>query len=198
MLRIHIWMLLVVWVSGCARTDVTRLDPQSVTDLSGKWNDTDSRLVAEEMIADALNHPWLATFTTENARQPVIIVGNIRNRSHEHIAIDTFINEIERALINSGLVEMVQSGAMRDDIRQERADQQEFASEETRARWKQETGADFMLSGTIQSIVDQEGKQQVVFYQIDLELSDLETNRKVWIGDKKLKKLIQQGRKFKL
>jgi hypothetical protein len=47
-----------------------------------------------------------------------------------------------------------------------------------------------MLNGVITSIVDQYGKNKVVFYQIDLELTDLQTNEKVWIGDKKIKKAI--------
>ena len=30
---------------------VTRIDPDAVTDLSGRWNDTDSRLIANELIS---------------------------------------------------------------------------------------------------------------------------------------------------
>ena len=48
-----------------------------------------------------------------------------------------------------------------------------------------------MMNGVITSIVDQYGKNKVVFYQVDLELTNLETNEKVWIGDKKIKKAIQ-------
>ncbi|RMH69347.1 MAG: penicillin-binding protein activator LpoB [Gemmatimonadetes bacterium] len=186
-----VWIVGAVLLVSCSGgKQVTRLDPTMVTDLSGKWNDTDSRLVAEEMIADALSRPWLTKFKTQHNREPVVIVGNVYNKTREHISEDTFIKDLERAFINSGLVEMVQSGAMRDDIRKERADQQEFASEETRARWKQETGADFMLSGTINAIEDASGNRKVMFYQVDLELTNMETNQKVWIGNKKIKKLI--------
>lgn len=51
-------------------------------------------------------------------------------------------------------------------------------------------GADFMLQGTINSIVDSYKKEQVVYYQVDLELTNLETNEVVWMGDKKIKKQV--------
>ncbi len=190
-LKVIITLLLLLAISGCAGKQVTRLDESMVTDLSGRWNDTDSRLVAEEMISDCLNRPWLTRFKTGQNRAPVVVVGNIYNKTREHISEDTFIKDLERAYINSGLVEVVQSGAARDDIRKERADQNEFASEETRSRWKKETGADFMLSGTINAIEDRAGKKMTIFYQVDLELNDMESNQKVWIGDKKIKKLVE-------
>ena len=56
-----------------------------------------------------------------------------------------------------------------------------------------EIGADLMLTGTINSVIDQEGGEQVVFYQIDMELTDIQSHRKVWIGDKKIKKYMSQS-----
>jgi hypothetical protein len=185
-------LILVLFVLGCGGKEVTRLEEGMVTDLSGRWNDTDSRLVAQAMIEDCLSRPWLQNFRATNNREPVVIVGNIYNKTHEHISEDTFINDIERAFINSGLVQVVEGGQMRDDVREERADQQEFASEETQARWREETGADFMLNGTINSIVDSEGNRKVVYYQVDLQLVNMETNMKAWMGTKKIKKLIEK------
>ena len=57
-----------------------------------------------------------------------------------------------------------------------------------------ETGADYMLQGSIKTIIDQEGKESVKFYQVDLEMIHLETNEKVWIGSKKIKKLVKKPR----
>ena len=100
------------------------------------------------------------------------------------------IKDIEKAYINSGLVGVVQAADARKELREERNDQQTYSSEETKKKWGLEKGADFMLNGVITSIVDQYGNNKLVFYQIDLELTDLQTNEKVWIGDKKIKKAI--------
>ncbi|MEE9288608.1 MAG: penicillin-binding protein activator LpoB [Bacteroidota bacterium] len=190
--------LVLIVVTGCGPSKtVTRVEPDTIVDLSGDWNDTDSRLVAEEMMSDVLSHPWLGEFKGENKRTPDVIVGTVKNRTAEHIATVAFIKNLERELINSGRVGFVASKEERQEVREERGDQQEFASDESLKKFQQEAGADFMLRGDITSIIDQEGGERVKYYQVNLELINIETNRKVWIGEKRIKKLItQSGTKF--
>lgn len=177
---------------ACSNRKVERVEADKQIDLSGRWNETDSRLVAEEMVRDAISRPWAMEFNSRQDRKPVLVVGIVRNMSHEHISAETFIKDIEREILNSGRAKIVQAGEARNDLRDERAGQQEFASPETAKRWGRELGADFMLQGTINSIVDSDKKTKVVFYQVNLELTNIETNEKVWIGDKKIKKEIKK------
>lgn len=183
------------FLAACGETQVTRMDAGEVKDISGRWNDTDSRLVAEEMIKDSLSRPWQQNFTGANGgKNPVVIVGTVRNQSSEHIATDTFVEDLQRELINSGKVNFVASKNERGEVRDERLDQDTNASDETRKAHGQESGADFMMSGTINSIVDKEGGRSVVFYQINLKLLDMKTNQIVWNGQKKLKKFVEQSK----
>jgi uncharacterized protein (TIGR02722 family) len=191
-IKLLIVAIAVTGISAC-KQQVTRVDSDSVTDLSGNWNDTDSRLVAEEMVQDALSRGWLARHNRETGTMPTVIVGQVRNLSHEHINTRTFIADIERALINSGEVSFVASSDERSEVRAERMDQDLNASEETRNVMGQEIGADFMLKGTINSIVDAVDGEQARFYQVDLTLIDLTTNRKVWVGQQKIKKTIEKS-----
>jgi uncharacterized protein (TIGR02722 family) len=177
-------------VSGCAKKTVTRISEDSTVDLSGRWNDTDSRLVAEEMIQDCLSRPWKTKHWEQRKSKPTVIVGVIRNRSSEHIATGTFIGDIERAFVNTGEVDVVASAEQRESIRDERSDQQQNALEETVKKFGREKGADYMLGGTINSITDEEKGERVVFYQVDLDLIDLESNAKTWLGQKKIKKYV--------
>jgi uncharacterized protein (TIGR02722 family) len=196
-MKILVSVVIVVGVAlgaGCSGgKQVQRIDPETTTDLSGRWNDTDSRLVSEEMISDCLARPWRSQHWEKEHKKPVVIVGQIRNKSSEHIATGTFIGDIERAFINSGEADIVASSEEREQIRDERADQQQYSSEESMNQWGRELGADYMLGGVINSIEDQEGGEMVVFYQIDLNLIDLERNTKVWQGQKKIKKYIGRG-----
>ena len=179
-------------LTGCA--SVNRVDPNTVTDLSGNWNDTDSRLVAEQMITDCIGRPWLAEYRAAHAgAKPVVIVGSIKNRSSEHIQVTTFTKDLERELINSGLVKFVASKEERNDVREEREDQQQNSSAETMKKMRNETGADFMVIGNIDQIIDQKGGTQAKTYQINLELVHMENNEKVWIGTKDIKKMIKKG-----
>ncbi len=182
-------LMVVFLLSNCGAPRVQRVSETSVTDLSGRWNETDSRLTGEQIGADMLSHSWYNTYTSQHqGKQPVIIVGQIINKSHEHIATEAFSKDIEKAIINSGKMKLVQSGNMREEVRAERADQGNFATQATIKKFGLEHGADFMLTGTINSIVDEISKERTLFYQVDLELTNIQTNEKVWIGDKKIKK----------
>ena len=181
--------------AACSSTPtVDRREADEVIDLSGYWNDTDSRLVSEEMVGDCLSNAWSNKAAARLGREPSVIVGSVRNRSAEHLSTQTFVKDLERALVNSGVVEVVASSDERQMIRSEREEQQRHASIETAKSMGQEMGADYMLQGQINSILDAAGKQQLRFYQVELELVDLETNRKVWIGQKKLKKTVTYKR----
>lgn len=184
--------LITLILVGCGnQREVTRMDPEKQTDLSGRWNDTDSRKVAEEMTEDALNRAWITRFEEQHDKRPTIIIGEIKNKTHEHINPETFIKDMEREFINRDRIRVVQSGEFREKIREERADQQKYASLETQKEWGKELGADFMVTGVMSSVVDQYKNEKVVSYQVNLEMTDLETNEKVWIGDKKIKKYVK-------
>ncbi|MEQ9308953.1 MAG: penicillin-binding protein activator LpoB [Balneolaceae bacterium] len=188
-------LMLALIITACRPSNkVSRIDPGATTDLSGKWNDTDARLVAEEMISDALTKPWLNQYSRNNQKPPVVIVGKVRNESMEHIETEVFTKEMERAFVNSGSVSVVANAQERADVRDERADQQTNASFETTKKMAQELGADFMMIGNINSIVDEtvDNRTLAVFYTINLEFINVETNQKVWIGNKKIKKLIER------
>ena len=172
---------------------VKRLDTNEDVMLSDRWNDTDSRLVAEEMMNDMLTFPWFRNYNFSSKGNPTVIVQTIRNKTSEHIPVDTFINDIKRSLLRAGKVDFVVSGAERDEIRNEREEQELNAAPDTVAKFGLEQGAGFALSGTINSIVDSNGDQRVSFYQVDLKLIDMTTNREVWNGQKKIKKLADKG-----
>ena len=183
----------LVFFPGCGgQKEVTRMDPERTTDLTGGWNDTDSRQVAETMAKDALNSDWLVRFQERNdGEQPVMIVGLIKNKTHEHIDPMTFIKDIQRQFIKRDAIRIVEHGAFREKMREERSDQQKYASEDTQNKFGLELGADYMMHGSISSDVQKMDDEKVVFYKVNLELADLTTNEIVWIGDKEIKKYVE-------
>ncbi len=177
-------------LSGCA-TQVVRQQPTEVVDLSGRWNDTDARLTAEEMIKQCLEGAWVGKFNKAEGRDPVVIIGTVVNRSHEHINTDVFVNDLATALTNSGKVKFVAAKGERDEVREERADQQLNSAVETRAQLIRETGADYMLKGSINTVKDETKGKYAILYQVNLEVIDMTSNEKAWIGQKKIKKLVK-------
>ena len=184
----------VVFVNGCGKSvEVARVDSGKEIALTDKWNDEDSRLVAEEMINDMLSYPWISQFNQRfPGKEPLVTVQRVRNKSHEHIAVDTFVNDIKRAVIRSGKAGFIATLEERQDTRAELADQDMNASADTRMEMGEEDGANFALSGTINSIVDQLDGQRVTYYQVDMKLINLQTAREVWNGSKKIKKFMER------
>jgi len=185
---------LSTFIVGCGGTKTTRVAADKEMALTDKWNDEDSRLVAEEMVDDMFSYPWLKRFKSKfPGKEPTITIQRIKNKSHEHIATDTFVNDIKRAVMRSGMAEFVVSGDERERIRDELKQQDMNASEETRMEMGEEMGANFALSGSINSFVDQLEGKRVTSYQIDLKLINLQTTREAWSGTKKIKKLMERS-----
>lgn len=193
MKKLIVGLLLLPMLFACA-TKVERIDTHEIRDISGRWNDTDSQMVAQEMINDCLNAGWYSKAAMRLGKEPTVIVGSVTNDSMEHINTNAFVEEMQRALINSGKVDFVASKNERGEVRQERLEQDEFASEETRKAFGREVGADYMLSGVLNSIVDSQSKKAVVFYQVNMKLIDIETNKIVWNGQKQIKKYVKRSK----
>ncbi|NIJ44551.1 hypothetical protein FHR24_000990 [Wenyingzhuangia heitensis] len=191
--RVLIAMLSVVGfltITSCSRK-ITRVATDEQIDISGRWNDTDARLSAEALSSQIVMGDWINEYKVTTGKKPAVIVGLVRNKSHEHIDAELFTIEVEKALVKYQKAKVVQGGEMRNELRAERADQQTNSSVSTMKKFGLETGADFMLQGTINSVVDALKKQKVVYYQVDLVLTNIQTNEKVWFGDKKIKKFIK-------
>lgn len=171
---------------------VTRVDPSEQIDISGRWNNTDSRFVAEEMTKTILGANWLTDhMAAKSGQRPVVIVGFVTNKSHEHIEAETFVKDVEGAFISSQKVRLVQGGKKREELRAEKADQQTNASSSSMKKFGLEQGADYILQGSINSIVDSHKRNKLVYYQVNLELTNIETNEVVWIGEKKIAKTVK-------
>ncbi len=188
--RPFVLLSVALMLVGCATTTVTRVPAEEQIDLSGRWNDVDSQQAARDLVDQSLATPWVENHLEDHGRRPTLIIGDLRNKTPEHIPVKTLVADLERSFINSGRVTVVASAEEREGVRAEREDQQQYASEESMKRWGAERGADYMLLGEINAIFDREGKDEVKYYQVDSYLVDLETNVKVWTGSTRIKKFV--------
>jgi len=188
--------LIVLAFPGCSSNPkVKRVSADTQVDLSGRWNDTDVRQVCESLIRDCLNSDNVANFITQfhaqYGRAPTVIVGTFRNNSSEHIDTAIISKSMEIAIVNSGKIDFVAGGDTRTELRTERQDQQSNSSETTASALGNETGANFMLTGAVNLIEDRAGKTSVRSYFVSAELTNIETNRRLWMGENnEIKKVI--------
>ena len=189
-------LVLILALTACSSGGTTRVDAGTQIDLSGYWNDTDVRIVCEALISDAIGSPRVSqAIERRGGRTPTVIVGRFRNESSEHIDTAIITSTMEAAIFNSGVLDFVAGGDTREELRAERQEQQGQASEETAAALANETGADFMLTGTVRAIVDRAGNQTVRTYFVNAEMTDIETNQRIWMAtNSDIKKQIVQAR----
>ena len=186
-------ILCALVASSCGTTKVRRVDADKIIDMDGNWNDNDVRIVCATLIADCASSPAVAQYRRKNGRNPVAIVGKIRNDSDEHIDTSIVEKRFQSAIINSGTLDFVSDKNERTELRDERLDQQTNSSAETMKRLKNETGADVMLLGSIKTMVQKEGRKSVRAYFVYAELHDIETNRILWSGENsEIKKVIKR------
>ena len=192
---VFIAIISIIFITGCSSTKVERIDAETVTDLSGYWNDTDLRIVAEDLVSECIAAPAITNYIRDNGKLPVIIVGPFRNQSDEHIDTSILAQKFEVAMVNSGKVDFVASSEQREALRAEILEQQDWSSMETVSRLANELGADFMLFGTVKTIVDSEGNKSTRTYYVTAELIDIESTRKLWMGDNsEIKKFIKKSK----
>jgi uncharacterized protein (TIGR02722 family) len=188
-------VLFLLLLSSCASgPKVSRVDASTQTDLSGYWNDTDVRIVCESLINDCLNSPRVdQAIRAKGGKTPVVLVGSFRNESSEHIDTSIIASTMEVTIFNSGKLDFVAGGSTRDELRAERQEQQSSASEATAAKLANETGADFMMFGSVKTIIDKAGNQTVRTYFVTAEMTNVETNQRMWMGqNNEIKKIIVQ------
>lgn len=190
-MKSFLWITVFVLCMSCQSNNVSRIDPQTQVDLSGRWNDSDSRMVAEKMTNELFASERFKEYSNNNGKKPTIIVGLIKNKTTEHIDASNYIKKFELAIYNSNVADLVESDEFRDKLRQERAEQQDFADPATVAQWGKETGADLMLFGEMSSETDTNNKSRVVNYITTLFLTDIETSKRVWYGQHEIKKLVK-------
>jgi penicillin-binding protein activator len=187
--------LVLVALAACSSPKVTRIQPNTAADLSGEWNSIDSKQVADEMIKDAMTLPWVARYMqAHQGASPTVKMGNVVNKSTEHINTRTFIQDMANAFTRSGTIQVAMSAEDMNQVRAERNDQQSNASADTRAKQQAEQGADFLLTGTIETINDREGGREVKYYQVDLKITNTQTGILAWTGQKKIAKYINRNR----
>jgi uncharacterized protein (TIGR02722 family) len=184
----------VLSFSGCSSYSVKRVSLDTEGGVTSRWTDNDARLTAKTLIRKALRENWLANFKAKHGRRPVVELGQIINRSDQHINTRLFLNHFQDQLLESGKVHFVTANAAhRGEASSERAYQMSHARSSTIHGPDQQTGADYLLTGSINSYVARRAGKTVRMYETHLKAIDLTTNEIVWASEYRVKKIAHQS-----
>lgn len=184
-------------LAGCAaapKPGPTVERTEAAIDLSGEWNDNDADAVAAAMIGECLSGPWIQQWRdAHDQKRPVVRLYPVKNKTSGYIDYRYFTKQIEAAFVRSGLVDVVSSREEAEDARDERDDQAQHAADDSAKSQGNELGADFILNGWLLAQDDQLEGKQVRAYLTSMEMVEVQSQRKAWVGQKRIKKLITKA-----
>lgn len=196
MKKITLMILMVTGLavlSGCGPKAFVKGDYDSnVNDanlLNDKWSESDMQKVVRDLVASATNHYSISSAK----RPPVVMVTRLQNKTSEHIDTQSVTDMVRVELMRGGRVQFVDKAA-REDIADEIEYQKDNASSTSRKAGGQQTGADFILNGRLDSIVQQAGRDKSVYYKITMQMTNLKTGVMVWSDYKQIRKRFKKQR----
>lgn len=179
--------LLIVSISACGPKAFVKGeydDPQRENLMNDQWSETDMQVSVKTMVDSLVAHNSIA-----NAKKmPIVMVTNLQNKTSEHIDTQSIMDMIRVELTNSGKVAFVDKEA-REDIANEYGYQNSgMVSEETKKSAGGQIGADFIINGRLDSIVQEVGKEKTVYYKLTLNMTNLKTGIVAWTNNKEIRK----------
>jgi uncharacterized protein (TIGR02722 family) len=158
--------------------------------LTDKWSESDMQNAVKDLVQSAVSHPAI-----KNAkRPPIVMVTRLQNKTDEHIDTQSITDMFQVELMRSGSVTFVDKAA-REDISEEYDYQASgMVSRETQKGKGNQTGADFILNGRLDSIVQQAGKDKTVYYKMTMNMTNLSTGLIVWTDQKQIRKIFKKRR----
>lgn len=159
-------------------------DPNAIELLSDQFNENDLQLIAKKMTASLTDSAAVAAIPGK----PVVVVGKFRNKTSEHIDMESLADKVRVELQKKNRFAFVNKVA-RDEISQEYDHQQSgyVRSDQAKGPGKQ-AGADYLLTGSIASIVQEVGADKIVYYKMTMELTNLTSSIIEWTEEKELRK----------
>lgn len=158
--------------------------------LTDKWSESDMQAAVKDLVNSAVSHPSISNAK----RPPIVMVTRLQNKTSEHVDTQSITDMFQVELMRSGKVTFVDKAA-REDISDEYDYQDSGMVERESKKGKGgQVGADFIMNGRLDSIVQEAGKDKTVYYKLTMNLTNLKTGLIQWTDHKQLRKQFKKKR----
>ncbi len=177
---------------GCATDGSPYRDPGEVRGQTTEFSAYDFQLCASAMVQSMLANYNLDRRLAEQFkdRRPVIAIAPLRNATYRMIDLRPMVDTIQSALVNSGKFDFVDRETERimiDEIRHD-MDSPLVADGES-VGFKTQTAANYLLTGTLAEIRDDDGRTHESYYKLTMKLHNKRTGKIDWSGEKEIRKV---------
>jgi uncharacterized protein (TIGR02722 family) len=138
----------------------------------------------KDLVSSLVSHPTIA----QAKKPPLVMVTKLQNKTSEHIDTQSIMDMVRVELSKSNKVSFIDKEA-RQDIQEEYEYQNTGVVESgTKKGPGGQLGADFIVNGRLDSIVQEVGKDKTVYYKVTLNLTNLKTSEIKWTDQKQIRK----------
>jgi uncharacterized protein (TIGR02722 family) len=181
-------------LTGCGPTAFTKGDYDNVENenlLNDQWSETDMQKVVKKLVDSMVN-----SRTIQKAdKPPIVIVTKLENKAAtEHIDTQNITDMIKVELSRTGAVQFIDKEAREDAAKEYEYNDSGMVDAASKKGKGKQTGADYILNGRLDSIVQEVGKDKTVYYKITLNLTNLSTNVSVWSDHDQIRKVFKKKR----
>ena len=177
----------LVFVTACGPQAFVKGDYEDVdkeNNLNDHWSETDMQKVVHDLVGGMIQHPTIGSAK----KPPIVMVTKLQNKTDEHIDTQSIMDMVRVELQRGGRVAFVDKEAREDVAEEYNYQKSGMVNEETRKGPGGQIGADLIVNGRLDSIVQEVGKDKSVYYKVTLNLTNLKTNLVVWSDYKQLRK----------
>lgn len=193
MIKMSLIAVAICFLASCGPRAFTKgdyEDPEKVNLLNDQFSESDMQHMAKTLVDSMVASRPIAKAT----KPPVVMVTKLENKTDEHIDTQSIMDMVKVQLGKSGAVAFVDKEA-REDVSKEYDYQNSGAMDQTTIHSKgKQVGADYILNGRLDSIVQEVGKDKTVYYKITLYLTNLNTNVSVWQDHDQVRKAYKKRR----
>ena len=158
-------------------------DPNDIALLDDRFSENDMQLIAKKMIQSMAG----SSITGRNGT-PVVMIGKMRNRTSEHIDMTMLSNKVRTQLIQSGRFRFADVANRRDIAEEYEYQQSGYVDPDQASGPGSQTGAEYLLTGTLTANVQQVGKDKLIYYKATFQLTNLVTSEIAWTDEKEIRK----------
>jgi penicillin-binding protein activator len=156
--------------------------------MNDQWSETDMQKAVKDMVSSMMGHPTIANAKTP----PVVMVTNLQNKTSEHIDTQNIMDMVRVELMKSGRVTFIDKEARQDISDEYNYQNSGMVAEESKKGPGGQTGADYIINGRLDSIVQEVGKDKSVYYKLTLNLTNLKSSVINWSDYKQIRKTFRK------
>ena len=169
--------------SGCSafRASVAPGDANTAKPMTADYDFIDMKWFGENSANLMLDSDFLKTIKDK----PTFVIMGIQNRSQQHIDTQAITDTMRGIILDKGKAQFVNE-TQRDNLLREQGYQLANCTPETRVQIAKQTGANYMISGSLVEMKERSAREvrasrkEDVYYQLTMEITDLTSSLVVW------------------